>query len=110
MRFELVPGIHGFTDPKRRDRFGGLGFLGGMLPAGLEDGRAKIMNVPTRVDITVLEAVTFTVVARTTSKEDGTWRVLYLDPGQIFAVIGSDRRMTVNSAIQDWVRPAPLDP
>ena len=94
----------------RRDRFGGSGFLGGTAPASPDgpDGRARILNVPARIDITVMEPVTHEVVARTWSSPDGTWRVPYLNVDLQFTVIGTDRGQQVNSAIQDWIRPAPM--
>lgn len=109
MRITISPGIVAIADPVRRDRFGGKGYLGGDAPAGENDGRAKILNEPARVQVTVLEPITFEVVARTVSREDGSWRVWYLDPAQRFTVIGSDWSMGVNSAIQDWVQPHPMD-
>jgi len=109
MIFELIPGVHATIHPGRRDRFGGNGVIGGSPPTGDADGRAKILNAPARVQITVLEPTTFSVVARTVSKEDGTWRVPYLDTSQRFTVIGTDWSMAVNSAIQDWVQPHPMD-
>lgn len=110
MLVEVTPGIQAIADQVRRDAYGGHGWLGGSLPSGEHDGRAKIMNVPSRVQITVLEPVTYALVARTVSRPDGTWRVLYLDPERRFVVIGADWSMSVNSAIQDWVQPAPMDP
>lgn len=87
-----------------------MGRLAGDPPQGEQDGRAKIMNVPAHVEITILEPITYWVVARTVSKSDGTWEVRYLDPAQRFTVIGADWGMGTNSAIQDWVQPAPLEP
>lgn len=109
MQLEVSPGIYAVVGEVRRDAFGGLGWLGGSLPAGENDGRAKIMNVPGRVQITVLEPKTFTVVARTVSRADGSWQVRYLDPARRFTVVGTDWSMGVNSAIQDWVQPHPMD-
>lgn len=109
MIFDVAPGVQAVADERRRDRFGGPGYLGGSLPVGLEDGRAKILNVPSRVQITVLEPVTFEVVARTVSRADGSWLVPYLDPAQRFTIVGVDWNMGVNSAIQDWVQPHPMD-
>lgn len=110
MRFHIHPRIEAIADAMDRRPWGGNGRLAGSLPAGDQDGRAKIMNVPARVQISVLVPVTWELVARTVSKDDGTWQVLYLDPTRCFTVIGSDLAMSVNSAIQDWVQPAPMDP
>lgn len=90
--------------------FGGNGYLAGEDSAADVDGRARVLNVPARIDITVLEPVTFTVVARTWSRPDGTWQVPYLNEAMQFMVIGTDRSKQVNSAIQDWVYPAPMEP
>lgn len=99
------------VEAANRTRFGGTGELGGVAPADADDadGRARVINVPARVDITVLEPITFTVVARTWSRPDGTWRVPYLNESMHFMVIGTDRSKQVNSAIQDWVLPAPME-
>lgn len=110
MLIDVSPGIKALFDPLNRRAWGGLGRLGGALPAGDEDGRAKIMNVPARVQITVMEALSDVVVARTVSRENGTWEVSYLDPTRLFTVIGRDYTRTVNSAIQDWVQPHPMEP
>lgn len=88
-----------------------MGLLGGGIPSGDDaDGRARVLNVPARIDITVLEPITFAVVARTWSRPDGTWQVPYLNEAMQFMVIGTDRSKQVNSAIQDWVYPAPMEP
>ncbi|HEY4531536.1 MAG TPA: hypothetical protein VIG97_14635 [Luteimonas sp.] len=110
MLMQVMPGLYSVFDQVRRDQFGGHGWLGGSLPSGDQDGRAKILNEPAVVQIVVLEPITWAVVARTVSRPDGTWKVLYLDPGQLFTIIGRDWEMRVNSAIQDWVQPAPMDP
>lgn len=101
-----------YFDQARRDNFGGFGVLGGRPadPGADLDGRSRVLNSPARVEVTVLQPYTFTVVARTWSRPDGTWEVLYLDTAQQFMVIGTDRSRQVNSAIQDWVYPAPMDP
>lgn len=101
-----------FFSQERMDAFGGSGRIGGLEP-GVDDdgdGRARVLNVPARIDITVLEPITFTVVARTWSRPDGTWQVPYLNESMQFMVIGTDRSRQVNSAIQDWVYPAPMEP
>lgn len=93
-----------------KTRFGGDGELAGSNGGPDADGRARVLNALARIDITVLEPITFTVVARTWSRPDGTWQVPYLDTAQQFTVIGTDRSRQVNSAIQDWVYPAPMEP
>lgn len=97
---------------RRADAYGGAGFLGGLAPnLDVEpDGRARVLNALARIDITVLEPITFAVVARTWSRPDGTWQVPYLNETMQFTVIGTDRSRQVNSAIQDWVYPAPMEP
>lgn len=108
---ELLPKIHTlYAGQRRRNSFGGLGCLAGSNGGTDADGRARVLNVPSRIDITVLEPITCTVVARTWSRPDGTWQVPYLDTAQQFTVIGTDRSKQVNSAIQDWVYPAPMEP
>lgn len=109
MKIEISPGYDAVADRQRRDRFGGQGYLGGSLPVGDDDGRAKVLNVPSQVQIMVLEPVSCVVVARALSEADGSWRVNYLDTAQRFTVIGADWEMGVNSAIQDWIQPHPMD-
>lgn len=98
-------------DRANRTVFGGLGRLAGDPAQSSEenDGRAKILNTPGRVDIVLLEPGTYQVVARTTSREDGTWQIAFVDTEQQFTVIGVDPMRAVNSAIQDWVYPAPME-
>lgn len=110
MRFEMAPGVDAIADRTNRSPWGGAGMLGGRYSHPTEDGRAKIMNEPAIVQISVLAPLTYEVVARTVSKEDGTWQVLYLNPDLQFTVIGCDLEQRVNSAIQDWVQPAPMEP
>lgn len=90
--------------------YAGRGYLGGDLPQGEEvdapDGRARILNVPSRVRITVLDRGTMQVVGAAISHADGTWRVSGLSLDFLYMVIGSDERGLQNAAIQDWVRPA----
>lgn len=93
--------------------FSGKGYLGGDLPTSGDpdapDGRARIMNVPARVRVVVLERVGFQLVASTISKPDGTWRVPGLSLDYNYLVIGLDERGQQNAAVQDWVRPAVLN-
>lgn len=98
-------------DRVNRTRFGGSGRLAGDAPDEVVegDGRAKIMNVPGRVNISILEPISHVVVARTLSRDDGTWEVPGLNSSLPFTVIGTDHRGEVNSAIQDWVYPAEME-
>ncbi|MBH1779514.1 hypothetical protein I5W36_23240 [Stenotrophomonas maltophilia] len=92
---------------------GGDGFLGGNAPEGEDDGRAKIMNVPSRVYIQVYamqDAVTFQYLASVLSGPDGVWRLQGIDRTVKYRVIGTDVAGRVNSAIQDWVVPAKMEP
>ena len=75
MYFILSPGVGAVADPLDRREWGGMGRLAGDLPQGDQDGRAKIVNVPAHVEITILESSTYWVVARTVSKSDGTWEM-----------------------------------
>ncbi|WP_447940094.1 hypothetical protein [Pseudoxanthomonas mexicana] len=90
----------------------GLGYIGGDAPAGGDpddpDGRAKIINVPSRVRIMVYERSTMRCVGRAVSDADGTWRVEYLSLDFVYTVIGFDDRGLVNAAIQDWIVPAAM--
>ena len=111
MLIELVPGVVLVaTEEGNLTRFGGYGYLAGTVPVMPDDldGRAKILNSPARVDITVLEPVTYEVVARTLSRPDGSWCVPYLRTDLMFTVIGTDRHRQVNSAIQDWISPTQM--
>lgn len=87
----------------------GRGFIGGSLPEtstqDAADGRAKKMNVPGRVRISVYERKTMKIVDSTISESDGSWRIAGLNPNYVFVVIGFDDRGQVNAAIQDWVKP-----
>ncbi|KKF88550.1 hypothetical protein CEE61_08175 [Stenotrophomonas maltophilia] len=92
---------------------GGDGFLGGTAPDGDNDGRAKIMNVPRRVYIQVYvmrDAVDVQYVASVLSGQDGVWRLQGIDRTRKYRVIGTDLAAGVNSAIQDWVVPAKMEP
>ena len=98
-------------DKQNRTEFGGSGRLAGDPPDSEMDldGRAKILNAPSRVDIVVLEPGTFAVIARATSRDDGTWEIPYLDAARQYTVLGVDVTRQVNSAIQDWVYPAEME-
>lgn len=89
----------------RSDRWRGVGYLAGSTPVGEDDGRAKIINVPSRVRIQVRERRTMLCVWSGLSKTDGTWHAGYLSPDFRYVVIGFDDRGLVNSAIQDWLTP-----
>jgi hypothetical protein len=99
----------GMATSRERD-LGRRGYLGGSLPNDDgDDGRARIQNVPGAVRVNVHERGAMRLVATTRSAADGTWRVDYLDPLEIYVVIGFDDQGRVNAAIQDWVRPALMD-
>ncbi|MEJ2790086.1 MULTISPECIES: hypothetical protein [unclassified Pseudoxanthomonas] len=93
-----------------RERFKGKGYLAGSLPPDPNpdhlDGRAKILNVPSRVRIVAVDRLTMVVVAGVRSAADGTWQIERLDPSRDFFVVGFNDAGTSNAAIQDWVRPA----
>lgn len=91
----------------------GNGFLGGNPPSGDDDGRAKILNVPKRVLVqvyTMHDAVNVVYLGSVLSGQDGTWRLAGIDRSKRYRVIGVDLAGTVNSAIQDWIAPAQLEP
>lgn len=93
--------------------YGGNGYLAGSAPPDPNpddlDGRAKVNNVPGRVQICVYDRSTMFCIASTFSADDGTWWIGYLNPNAYYTVIGFDRLGTVNAAIQDWVQPALMD-
>lgn len=92
--------------------FHGSGKLGGALPddTAVADGRAKVLNEPARVRIRVHEARSGLLVASTISAADGQWVVEGLSMDVQYRVVGVDPQRRVNSAIQDWVYPAPMEP
>jgi len=96
----------------RQVEYSGAGYVGGNAPTSADpdspDGRAKKLNVPGRVRITVLERGGLKVIDSTISKPDGTWRISCLSPKYTFLVIGQDDRGLVNAAVQDWVKPAAM--
>lgn len=90
---------------------GGNGYLGGNAPAGEDDGRAKIKNVPGKVYIkifTMYDVENVVFLASVLSAQDGTWRLEGIDSNVQYRVIGADLAGLVNSAIQDWVTPAKM--
>jgi hypothetical protein len=91
----------------------GDGYFAGLAPDPADpdspDGRFRILNVPARGRITVHERSTMRCIAETLSATDGTWSVLKLSRAYDYTVIGWDDRGTQNAAIQDWVRPAPME-
>lgn len=98
-----------------RDRgpFGGDGYLGGDPPSEDHDGRARIMNAPSRVLVQIhamRDAADIQYVASVLSGPDGVWRLEGIDRSLRYRVIGVDLHGEVNSAIQDWVMPARIDP
>lgn len=92
----------------------GNGYFAGEAPASSDpdapDGRAKIVNVPSRVLVGVFQRQTMLCVATALSTSAGLWRINGLDPAQTYTVIGFDGAGAVNAAIQDWVRPESYDP
>lgn len=103
----------GLHDDPRNYRFLGNGYFAGEPAVDPDDpdspdGLARILNVPTRVKIIVLEHGSWLVVASTISGADGSWRIDWLDPNRYYTVLGIDGAAAVNSAIQDWVKPAPM--
>lgn len=91
---------------------GGDGYLGGNPPSGEDDGRAKIVNVPSRVRVQIYimyDAVNIVYMGSTLSGHDGVWRFDGIDRTQRYRVIGTDMAGTVNSAIQDWITPAKME-
>lgn len=100
--------------PGRPAHVCGHGYFAGEPPATSDpddpDGRAKILNVPSRVRVSIYERQTMQCLGTTLSGADGRWRVAGLLPSLPFTVIGFDSTQTVNAAIQDWVKPAPYDP
>ena len=96
----------GFFRSKRAS-FRGPGYMAGEAPESGEpdalDGRFKILNVPSRGRVVVMERSTLTVVDATLSKSDGTWRIDGLSTTLAYTVIGFDDRGLQNAAIQDWI-------
>lgn len=92
--------------------FQGRGYLGGEAPLTADpdepDGRAKVLNVPSRVRIAVYERLSMVCVRSTISAPDGTWRVDYINPALRYVVIGFDDTGMQNAAIQDWITPAAM--
>ncbi|NWF33176.1 hypothetical protein HH110_08965 [Stenotrophomonas sp. SAM-B] len=89
----------------------GDGYLGGDPPTGDDDGRAKIVNVPSRIRVSVFvmhDAVNVIYVGSVLSGHDGVWRMAGIDRALRYRVIGTDLNAGVNSAIQDWVTPAKM--
>lgn len=103
----------GIVDGTRNVGFRGLGYFAGEAqdpdtPDG-SDGLARILNVPQRLKVAVYEQGSMAVVASTVSAADGTWRIDYLHPDLYYTVIGFDGWGVQNAAIQDWVKPAPME-
>jgi hypothetical protein len=93
-----------------RELYKGPGYLAGELPPDPNpdelDGRARILNVPSRVRIVVFDRSSLKIVTATRSAPDGTWLVDRLDPSRTYMVIGLNDAGTSNGAIQDWIVPA----
>ena len=98
--------IFGASYPLARGR----GYIAGEAPASGDpdapDGRFKILNVPSRGRVAVLERGAGRVIAQTLSAPDGTWRIDGLNEEMQFTVMGFDDRGLQNAAIQDWIQPA----
>jgi len=97
----------------RHSQYHGDGYVGGALPPDPNpddlDGRAKILNVPSRVRIVVLDRRSLFCVASTLSGLDGTWSITGLNRAYQYMVLGYDGPGTVNAAIQDCVTPAEME-
>lgn len=108
--------VFGFFDASRFDQYRGSGFLAGLAPTSGNpqdpasvDGRFRILNVPTRGRIVVLDQASLAPVVSVRSNADGTFRVDYLDTARDFVVLGfDDRAGGQNVAGQDRVRPVPM--
>lgn len=106
----------GFFDATRFAEYRGDGFLAGLAPTSSDpedpesvDGRFRILNVPTRGRIVVLDQASLSPVVSVRSNADGTFRVDYLDTAREFVVLGfDDRAGGQNVAGQDRVRPVPM--
>ena len=100
--------------PGRLASLCGHGYFAGEAPASGDpdapDGRAKILNVPSRIRIGIYQRQTMLCVANVLSESNGLWRVNGLNADQHYTVIGFDNAGLVNAAIQDWVKPEPYDP
>lgn len=97
----------------RSVEYSGLTYVGGNAPSSADpdtaDGRAKKLNVPGRVRVTVVERTTLRMVDSTISAADGTWRISNLNPQYTYLVFGQDDLGQVNAAAQDWVIPVPME-
>jgi len=96
-----------------RIAYRGKFYLGGDPPEDPQDllspdGRAKILNKPARIRVRILERRSMVVVAEVQSDARGLWRVDHLADLE-YLVLGLDESGNVNAAVQDWVRPAPME-
>lgn len=91
----------------------GDGYFAGLAPNAQDpnstDGRFRILNLPARGRISIYERSTMRVIESVLSAEDGTWEIGFLDRSQFYVIIGWDGRGLQNAAIQDWVKPAPME-
>lgn len=84
----------------------GSGLIGGFPPIDDgPDGRLRRLNQPFRGRVLVLERSSLICCASVLSDANGQWIVKGLSPRYRYLVIGMDSTGTVNSAIQDWVKP-----
>ncbi len=92
--------------------YAGRGYIGGDLPATADpdepDGRAKILNVPSRVRVMAYDRSTMRCLGQAISQPNGSWRIEHVREDIAYVVIGFDDRGQVNAAIQDWIRPEPM--
>lgn len=90
----------------------GAGYLAGEPPATSDpddpDGRARIINVPSRVRVEAYERAGMQCITQTVSAPDGTWRILGVSPDIDLVVIGFNDTGATNAAVQDWIRAAAL--
>lgn len=91
----------------------GDGYLAGSVPPDPNpdelDGRAKILNVPSRVHVAVFDRRTMYCVAIVLSSAAGTWMVPKLNRSRQYLIIGYDGNNAVNAAVQDCVTPAEME-
>jgi hypothetical protein len=107
------------------DKLPGYGFIGGWPPPDPNpdgyDGRAKVMNVPSAMRITVHDASAplAPILRQAWSRTDGTWHigalptetrllVMFWNDGQYTTVVGGETH-PLNSFAQDHIHATPYD-